>query len=399
MSKTKARRRGDGSIFQQPGCKTWTIQYYSLAGKRVRESTGTSDFKTAQKILREKLHAVDKGEPIEPRRRHQVTCAELFVETERDYRIQGRKSADALRRRWAHLQPMFGDRAARNVNDDALKAYVDARLASKAAPATINRELACLKRTLRLGQPKHRYIIPIFPHLRENNVRKGFIEQGAFDALRALATDIWLRLFLECAFEYGWRKNELLRLRVAQANTTTGLIRLDVGETKNDEGREVPMSATIRELVKLAAAGKSPEQYLLTRDGKPVRDFRKAWHRLCVQAGLARWVCKTCEKTVVGKKCECGNKKLRYVGLILHDFRRSAARELRRAGVAESTIMQTGGWRTASVFRRYAIQDPRDIKAAIEKRQEKREQDRADNRQVAEALTARGESEQRAKLN
>jgi hypothetical protein len=66
---------------------------------------------------------------------------------------------------------------------------------------------------------------------------------------------------------------------------------------------------------------------------------------------------------------------LKYVGLILHDFRRSAARELRRAGVAESTIMDIGVWKTKAMFDRYAIKDPRDIAAAIEKR----EQARAEN--------------------
>lgn len=192
-----SRQRGEGSIFQQPGCKTWTIQYYSLAGKRVRESTHTSRFKAAQRILREKLSAIDKGEPIEPSRRHQVTCGELYEEERRDYRINNKKSINSLAGRWRHLAPMFADRAARNVGKDCLGQYVDRRLAEGAAPATINRELACLKRALRLGQAQHKYVLPIFPHLRENNVRTGFIEQQGFDALRAAATELWLRLWLE----------------------------------------------------------------------------------------------------------------------------------------------------------------------------------------------------------
>jgi hypothetical protein len=96
MSKRKTRTRGMGSIFQQPGCSTWTIQYYSLAGKRVRESTGTTNFKTAQKTLREKLCAIDKGDPIEPRRRQQVTCGELYLEELRDYRVNAKKSINSL---------------------------------------------------------------------------------------------------------------------------------------------------------------------------------------------------------------------------------------------------------------------------------------------------------------
>ena len=353
------RKRGNGSIYRQPGCRTWTIQFYSYAGKRIRESTGTDDYRAAQQKLRQRLAAIDKGEPIEPKRKHQVTCAELYIDMERDYRINGRKSIDALRRRWnLHLKPIFGDRSARAIDKAALDAYVDHRLAENAESATINREVAVLRRALRLGAAKHKYALPMFPHLKESNVRKGFIEQDGF---------------LEMAFEYGWRKSELLDLCVWQANVTTGLIRLDVGKTKNGEGREVKMTSNIRELVRLAAVGKCPDDYLFTRaDGSRVKDFRKAWQSLCIKAGLGRIVCRACEKTVVGKNCECGSKRLRYAGLIRHDFRRSAARELRRAGVAESTIMDIGGWKTRSVFKRYAIVDARDIAAAIEKRQQAR---------------------------
>jgi integrase len=108
----------------------------------------------------------------------------------------------------------------------------------KAANATINREFAALKTMLRLGLRTHRLTLPIFPHLAENNVRRGFIEQSDLERLRSLAIELWLRLFLEMAFQSGWRKQELLGLRVRQVDVRTKLIRLDVGTTKNGEGRE-----------------------------------------------------------------------------------------------------------------------------------------------------------------
>ena len=125
----------------------------------------------------------------------------------------------------------------------------------------------------------------------------------------------------------------------------TSLIRLDVGSTKNDDGREVTMTKTIRELVRQAVAGKNPDDYLLARaNGATVKDFRKGWKKLCEKAGLD--------------------------GLHIHDFRRSAARELRKAGVPESTIMDIGGWKTREMFKRYAITDSKDIAAAIAKREQ-----------------------------
>jgi integrase len=134
---------------------------------------------------------------------------------------------------------------------------------------------------------------------------------------------------------------------VRQLNVQTGLIRLDVGSTKNGEGREVTMTKNIRELVQQAVAGKKPDDSLFTRaDGSPVKDFCKRWKNLCAKAELS--------------------------GLHLHDLRRSAARELRRAGVPESTIMDTGGWKTREMFKRYAITDSKDIAAAISKQEQAR---------------------------
>ncbi len=59
--------------------------------------------------------------------------------------------------------------------------------------------------------------------------------------------------------------------------------------------------------------------------------------------------------------------RLRYRGLIFHDLRRTAARNLRRAGVAEGVIMKIGGWRTRAVFERYAIVSQTDIADALQR--------------------------------
>lgn len=66
--------------------------------------------------------------------------------------------------------------------------------------------------------------------------------------------------------------------------------------------------------------------------------------------------------------CEkCGTSRTKYSGLIFHDLRRTAARNLRRAGIAETVIMKIGGSRTRSVFERYAIVSRGDIVEAMQK--------------------------------
>jgi integrase len=135
-------------------------------------------------------------------------------------------------------------------------------------------------------------------------------------------------------------------------------------------------------------ARKQPNDYVLTRDdGSLVLNFRKAWHRACIRAGLGKFVCPECE----GEKGEifpvddkhacmnCGRKwkcqEVRYRGLLFHDLRRSMARNARNEGIAQEVIMEIGGWKTANVFRRYSIVNPADTAAAIRKVDARRQRD------------------------
>ncbi len=144
--------------------------------------------------------------------------------------------------------------------------------------------------------------------------------------------------------KYGWRISELINLKVGQIDIAARTIRLEpgTGTTKNKDGREVTMTANIHALLTQCVAGKSAESSVLTRpDGKAVKDFRETWANACKSSGVP--------------------------GLLFHDLRRTAARNLRRAGIAEGVIMKIGGWRTRSVFELYAIVSQGDIADALKK--------------------------------
>jgi integrase len=165
--------------------------------------------------------------------------------------------------------------------------------------------------------------------------------------------EAWLRAMFETGYTYGWRHEELVALRVRQVNLVAGTIRLEPGTTKNAEGREVGMTVPVRMLLTQCVHGKSQDDYVFTREnGKPVRDFRGAWARTCEAAKVQ--------------------------GLLFHDLRRTAARNLRRAGVAEGVIMKIGGWKTRSVFERYAIVSQSDIRDAMTKLEAGQQRDNAE---------------------
>jgi hypothetical protein len=170
-------------------------------------------------------------------------------------------------------------------------------------------------------------------------------------------------------YTYGWRKGDLLKLRARNVNLLTRKIRLDVGTTKNKQGREAAMTAAVAELLRVCLAGKKPDDYVLTRgrERKRVCDARDAWQALCVRAGLGTFVCAKCGCAELKKhKCaECGGGKRKYRGLIPHDLRRSAVKAGRRAGVSEDALMKMGGWKTRAMISRYSIESESDQQATV----------------------------------
>ena len=87
-----------------------------------------------------------------------------------------------------------------------------------------------------------------------------------------------------------------------------------------------------------------------------------------MSATLSQFVCYAFGEPMAADQC-CGrkSKRTKYSGLIFHDLRRTAARNLRRAGISETVIMKIGGWKTRSVFERYAIVSRGDMAEAMQK--------------------------------
>lgn len=235
--------------------------------------------------------------------------------------------------------------------------------------------MALLKRAFSLGVEGQKVTNPpIFPKLEERNVRKGFVEVDQFRRLAGTASELWFRSLLEVGHSYGWRVGELLNLQVKQVEFANRTIRLEPGTTKNDEAREVIMTSTVHTLLAALCHGKSADQHVFTRsNGQPVRDFRCTWQNACVAAGLGRFTCRHCGEIPMTSR-ECAQCKavgkprdLKYTGLIFHDLRRTAVRNLVNAGVPEKVAIKISGHKTRSVFDRYHIISRNDVAAAMVK--------------------------------
>ena len=327
---------------------TWWIKYYQ-GGRAVRESTGTTKETVARRILRTREGDVERGIPIVPQM-GRITFEDAAEDLLNDYKVNGKRTqADAKRRIDLHLKPAFKGKRLLSVTTPAIRSYVVARQDEGAAPATINRELAVLKRMFTLAvQAGKLHAKPHIPMLQENNVRSGFFEAAQFEGV-CLHLPAPLVPLVRFAYLTGWRlRSEILPLEWRQVDWTGRVVRLDPGTTKNREGRSFPFTAALETLLKgqlteherLKQAGRLVA-LVFHRDGERIRTFRRSWLSACTAAGVP--------------------------GRIPHDFRRTAVRNLERAGVSRSVAMAMVGHKTESIYRRYAIVDAGVLREAAAK--------------------------------
>jgi len=268
-----------------------------------------------------------------------------------NYAANGRKSTERLDASLKHLRASFGASRALAISTDRISQYIAERRKAGAAPATVGCELAALRRMFTLalqgGKVAQR---PHIPSLHVSNARQGFFEEPEFRAvLEHLPEE--LRPVMIFAYHTGWRKQEILDLTWRQVDFRAQEIRLEPGTTKNDEGRTFPFSALppLRDLVykqrERTTAVEKKTSTIVTqvfhRNGRPILDLRGAWQAACDAAMLPH--------------------------RLFHDFRRTAVRNLERAGVPRSVAMKLTGHKTEAIYRRYAIVSPGDLQAGVER--------------------------------
>lgn len=336
-----------GSLYKRGD--VWYI-LFTHRGQRHRQSSGSSDRKIAVALLRKRIAEVVEGRITGPQA-DRVTFDDLVNLIEADYATNGRKSTADMLGRVAHLRAAFGTHRAIDITHGMLLAYIDKRTREAARPATIRYELVVLGRMYTLAiQAGMLTTKPPLPTIRLRNARSGFFETGELArVLAALPDDI--ANAIEFASITGWRIGEIRGLTWAQVDVEGCVVRLEPGTTKNDEGRTFPfgahprlgelMLAQMRRTVALQQKRGQVIRYVFHRDGAPLGDFKKAWKDACAAAGCP--------------------------GRLVHDLRRTAVRNLVRAGVTERVAMQLTGHRTRSVFDRYDIVSEADLTQAVEK--------------------------------
>ena len=295
------KNRGTGLVYQptyvdkgtgeRKAASTWWIQY-SVRGRRFRESSGSRNRREAEKLLQERLEASSQGKPVGPRA-GKATFEDLVQILLDEYRVNARRSLERVEDALGHLRGFFGGVVAVEITNDRIGAYISWRQEQRAASATINRELAALRRAFRLAQKAGMVAFrPEISTLREERQPREFFEADQYSAVLENLAE-YLKPAIQTAFITGWRiKSEILTRQKQHLDLQSGFLRLEREETSGGEERRFPLTPGMRELLvrQLEEVNELERKtgrmipWLFHHNGKPIKDFRKAWALACGRA-------------------------------------------------------------------------------------------------------------------
>jgi integrase len=337
------RKRGEARVWLRG--RIWWIQYYAN-GIQHRESSQSEKAGDAERLLLKRRAEVDADTLVDPAARR-LRFEQMREALYADY--------GANRRKWlrtgkdgkpyicgvSHLDDFFASQRALTITTSRIREFISKRQADSASNGTINRELALLRRMFNLAvEDGALRTVPHFPMLKEAPPRKGFFEYAQFQTLRQELPE-YLRPVATMGYYTGMRRGEILKIRWESVDLEGGEIRLNAGETKNEEPRTIPLLRELRDMLKIEREKNPDAEFVFIRSHQPINSFYKAWKSACDRAKLP--------------------------GLLFHDFRRTGVRNLVRAGVPERVAMAISGHKTQAVFKRYNIVSGRDIKDAATK--------------------------------
>jgi integrase len=334
--------KGGGRTYQRG--KRWWCAYY-FQGQEIRESAGDTQ-KQAQAYLTSRLQSIQVGK-FRGVQADRVTVAILVDEHLAELQNREVKSRRDIK---SHLKPVLerlGATRALDLTPSHIHAYIAERRAAGKANGTISQELSHLRAALNAAFKHERLPKQIYvPMAGTGKPRRGFLEVEAFDAILANLDGVH-RDMTEFAYLTGWRYEEVTSLTWDCVDLASREIRLP--DSKNDEGRTLP-------IIPLFA------HVLERRWQERAIGCSRVFHLRGMSIGVSWREAFESAAEAAGYPAGLAND-----GLIPHDMRRSAVRNMVRAGVPETVAMTISGHRSRNIFSRYNITSTDDQAKAFER--------------------------------
>ncbi len=284
-----------------------------------------------------------------------VTVGEILDNLVADYQqrnIKSLRQTIGANGKGGHLAPIrkhFEHFRAVIITTDRIRQYVALRQAEKISNAKVNRETELLGRAFKLAMEDGKLsYCPKIPALPERNARQGFFERAEFEAVAERLPEA-IAEAARFAYGTGWRRSEVVGLRWENVDRSAREVRIPT--SKNGEPRSVPLDESLWELMERRWAARAFEdrgdtvlsQFVFHRSGRQLGNFARAWASAC--------------------------KTAKVQGRLFHDLRRTAVRDMIRAGVPQAVAKKISGHETDSVFERYNIVSEEDKLDALRRRQ------------------------------
>jgi len=313
-------------------------------GQRIRRSTGSSNRALADAIMAKVKVQLIEGQYFERAEEQSRTFAELMDRFEREHlvKLASRQTGQAFLKRF---RAFFGDRTLAEITPKLIGEYKSRRSATGVKPASINRELTCLRKAFSLAKREWEWC-------RDNPVSRVSLEKGVTKRDRWLMEDeearlldacpSWLRELVVFALHSGMRLGEILSL------TWNGvdLFRktATVFESKNGERRTVPLNQTVMALLTEKAKVRHIKTALVFPSLAGTRldpnHLRRALRPAMAKAGV--------------------------VNCHFHDLRHTFATRLVQAGVDLYKVQRLLGHKSPLMTQRYAHHYPESLRDGVE---------------------------------
>ncbi|HBE44333.1 MAG TPA: hypothetical protein DDW17_02475 [Deltaproteobacteria bacterium] len=262
-------------LYKRSGSPFYWISF-RLNGRKICESTKTTNKKLAGKIYAKKITEIAEGRwfPNEARKR---TFEELRDRYMRDHSRINKKPKSSLRDEtsFRHLSEFFGSLTLAEITPARISEYKSSRRIEGAKPATLSRELEVLRHAFNLAVREWEWVERSpFEKIRidkfNNKVERWLTSEEEKRLLAA--APLWLREIIIFALNTGMRQDEILSLNWPQVDLSRRTATLL--ETKNKEIRTVPLNQTVCNMLSVKGKIRHITGYVFTSEAGTKIDAR-----------------------------------------------------------------------------------------------------------------------------
>jgi len=316
------------------GKSSWQIDYFSPDKKRIRLSFSTK--KEAVAELGKRVSLKWEKRYLDVKKEYKTMLKELLAKYEENFQDQA--SYKTVKRFFIDsIKEYFGAETLlsniKYVDLETYRNHLKTKLTQWGAirkPATINREMACLRHIMSKAVEWDMTEQDPFKkgkslHLKENNKRLRFLSEDEITSLLDACPD-YLKNIVECAINTGMRKGEILSLKWGQIRN--GLIYLD--KTKTNEARQIPVNDALNAVFKeIRKEQQLTSKHVFTYQGKRITDnVKTSFNAAMKRAGI--------------------------VGFRFHDLRHTFASQLLLHGGDLKDVQELLGHKSMTMTLRYA---------------------------------------------